>query len=549
MYKGNPSLRRNGIWQMKNFNVNYLKNIVAPALIFSFITGSLTGAIIVFYRLAASGVIHLSESIYSMLGQKLYLIPIALAVLALLAYATCYAYKKAPNLKGGGIPTSIGILRGLISFKWLRNIIGVWAISLSTFLVGVPLGNEGPCVQMGTAIGRGTVRTLAKKNAAWDRYVMTGGACAGFTAATNAPISGIMFAIEEAHQRISPMILMVAFISVMFSTLAIRILCPLFGLQPDLFPGLEEKVKTLELSELWIAAVIGLVIGLAASAFLKYYKLMAKLVNGKLANVRLEVKVMLIFVLTLGFGLISYSFISTGHGLIEDLMTGGIAWYILIVILIFRATMMLAANITGITGGMFLPIIVLSAIISSLLGRIMITLGIISSEYYSVIIVLGIAACISGMMKCPLTAIVFSLEALFCTENILPVIVSAALAYFVTEVFNAKSINETVIERRTKEINAGKTPVVIDTFVTVKASTFAIGKQIRDIFWPCNLFVLSIKHSEKAGAVVDTNGDKTIREGDILHVRYSCYDEEEAKRELLAIVGQQELEENIVRVV
>ena len=524
---------------MKNFNVNYLKNIVAPALIFSFITGSLTGTIIVFYRLAASGVIHLSESIYSMLGQKLYLIPIALAVLALLAYATCYAYKKAPNLKGGGIPTSIGILRGLISFKWLRNIIGVWAISLSTFLVGVPLGNEGPCVQMGTAIGRGTVRTLAKKNAAWDRYVMTGGACAGFTAATNAPISGIMFAIEEAHQRISPMILMVAFISVMFSTLAIRILCPLVGLQPDLFPGLEEKVKTLELSELWIAAVIGLVIGLAASAFLKYYKLMAKLVNGKLANVRLEVKVMLIFVLTLGFGLISYSFIfyrdyDDKESLISE-------------ITVDSARELLETG--DITGGMFLPIIALSAIISSLLGRIMITLGIISSEYYSVIIVLGIAACISGMMKCPLTAIVFSLEALFCTENILPVIVSAALAYFVTEVFNAKSINETVIERRTKEINAGKTPVVIDTFVTVKASTFAIGKQIRDIFWPCNLFVLSIKHSEKAGAVVDTNGDKTIREGDILHVRYSCYDEEEAKRELLAIVGQQELEENIVRVV
>ena len=68
---------------------------------------------------------------------------------------------------------------------------------------------------------------------------------------------------------------------------------------------------------------------------------------------------------------------------------------------------------------------------------------------------------------------------------------------------------------------------------------FAIGKQIRDIFWPTNLFVLSLQHNENLDAEVDEHGSKAIREGDTLHVRYSTYDEGITKDELLAIVGDQ----------
>lgn len=74
---------------------------------------------------------------------------------ALFAVAFLYSkcYQRYPNLQGGGIPTSIGILRGLISFDWLKNLIGTFSLSLLSFFIGVPLGNEGPSVQIGTAIG------------------------------------------------------------------------------------------------------------------------------------------------------------------------------------------------------------------------------------------------------------------------------------------------------------------------------------------------------------------------------------------------------------
>jgi hypothetical protein len=74
--------------------------------------------------------------------------------------------------------------------------------------------------------------------------------------------------------------------------------------------------------------------------------------------------------------------------------------------------------------------------------------------------------------------------------------------------------------------------------------SFAVGKQIRDIFWPTNLFVLSVKHDTKHRAEVDQHGGRDIRIGDILHVRYSTCDEAETRAQLTAIVGAQDYHEN-----
>ena len=198
-------------------HTNYFVNLIFPAVVFGSVTGILTALVITLYKLCAKHVIAASEAGYHFLGKNpLLILPVILFLLAL-AFLFSFIYKKEPDLKGGGIPASIGILRGILPFKWLRSVIGTFLISLMNFLIGVPLGNEGPSVQMGTAIGRGSVFSFAKKHRAWDRYSMTGGACAGFSVATGAPISGIMFAIEEAHQRISPMIIIVASTSVMFA--------------------------------------------------------------------------------------------------------------------------------------------------------------------------------------------------------------------------------------------------------------------------------------------------------------------------------------------
>ena len=527
---------------MKRFRY-YLINLLTPAFVFGSITGVLTALAVTLYKVAAGFVIGLSERGYHFLRENpIYLLPVFF-VMAGVSFFLAFLYRKIPNLKGGGIPTSIGILRGIITFKWLRNLIGIFVLSLVTFLSGVPLGNEGPSVQMGTAIGRGTVYSFAKKNKAWDRYAMTGGACAGFSVATGAPISGIMFALEEAHQRLSPMIIIVSATSVMFAGITSEILAPIFGVSVTLFP--EFDLITLTLREIWLPLVVGIVIGLFSVAFLYYYRATNYLFNKKLKKVPHSVKLLFVFTVTLLLGLVSPHFISTGHDLILTLFDGKIAVYMLLLILLVRATLTLSANTNKLTGGMFVPFLALGAVLSGAVGEaIEIVFG-LPHEYYTVILIFGITACIASMMKTPITAIVFAIEALGCHNNILYVIIVCAVSFVICEMFGAKSVNDAVVEDRVEELNEAKTAKVIDAYITVEKGAFAINKQIRDIFWPANLFVLSLRHGGRY-AEVDEHGGKAIREGDILHVRYSTFDEDATREELAAIVGSLAQQEKIV---
>jgi hypothetical protein len=232
-----------------------------------------------------------------------------------------------------------------------------------------------------------------------------------------------------------------------------------------------------------------------------------------------------------------------------SLLDPQVAPYMLLLIVVVRSTLTLSANSTGITGGVFLPTLAIGAAFSSLIGMLVQNVFGLSEEYYLVVLALGIVASVSGMMKMPLTAIVFAVEALSFHGNILHVIVVCGASYIITEIFGTKSINDSILEKRIDEIDEGSPIKVFDTFVTVKSNAFAVGKQIRDIFWPANLFVLSIQHTENKNAEVDEHGGKAIREGDVLHVRYSTHDEALTKEALDAIVGEQDYSEKEAEII
>lgn len=512
-------------------------NSILPATFFGAVAGVLTSVTVNIYKVCANFIIDFSERGYHFVGERLWLVPLAIALFAIPAFVFAYIYKQIPNLRGGGIPTSIGILRGMIPFKWLRNLIGIFLLSLASFVIGVPLGNEGPSVQMGTAIGRGCVYSFGKKKRAWDRYSMTGGACAGFSVATGAPISGVIFAIEEAHQRISPMILIIASVSVMFATITTEVLAPILGVSKSLFPSM--TLRMLSLRDVWIPIVVGAVVGLFAVLFLNYYRLIFSFFNKKLKNIAHGYKILLVFTLTLLLGLVSYSFISTGHHLILELFEGRLPWISLLVLLLVRSSLTLCANSNRITGGIFLPILAIGALVSSLVGKLFVNVLSLDESYYVIILVLGIVACISGMMKMPLTAIIFAVEALSCYDNIMPVIVVSGVAFVITELFGVESINDRVLDNRIAEIDEGKSTTLIDRYVTVKEGTFAIGKQVRDVFWPARLIVLSKKRPSDLPPVNEHDA-KAMHAGDVLHVRCETFNEKSLNDDLTAILGELE---------
>lgn len=502
---------------------------IGVGLLLGGVAGAVTGAVITLYKFCAKHIIHLSEEGYAFLRHNpLWILP-AVAALVGLAVVLGYIYRRTTNLRGGGIPTAIAVLRGWLPFQWLRNAVGIFTLSLTTFLVGVPLGNEGPSVQLGTALGKGCTKLMGRRRGGWIRYGMTGGACAGFATATGAPLSGILFAVEEAHHRVSPLLLLVATAAVGASRLVSDLLSSLFGVSSTLFPAM--ALRPLTAAECWIPLVVGVLIGLFAVAFLSFYRGMAHLLHHKLAKVPDWSKILVILLLTLGMGLVSYSHISTGHELILSLFDGE-AVPVLVALLLVRTTLTAGANVTNLTGGIFLPLLAIGAILSALFAEGVTALG-LDASYYPVILVLGITACIAGMMKMPLTAVAFAVEALSAYELILPILLVTAVSYGTVELFDAVSINDRVLDTRLEQIREGRSRTVAETTVTVQPLSFAVGKEIRDIFWPDGLFVLSV---DKKGAL----GGKTLHEGDQLRVRYATFDEKRLKRELAAILGKQE---------
>lgn len=493
-------------------------------LVFSMITGAVTGAIIVFYKFLAKHIIEFSEMAYSFLSKKLWLIPAVLVFLFIVSVIYSKAFKKHKNLQGGGIPTSVGLLRGLFKFSWLANLIGTFFLSLISFLIGVPLGNEGPSVQMGTAVGAGAVRTFSKKHLAWSRYSMTGGACAGFSAATGANLSGIVFAIEEAHGRISPMIILISIAAVMFSNIVTHILSPIFNVETRLLPKL--NMADLSISQIWLPILIGVILGLFAVGFIKYYKLLNSFFNKTLSKIPQLYKIFTVLVITFALGLISYNFLSTGHHLTLEMFKSGFGVLVLVPLIFGRMTLTLSANISGITGGIFLPLISLGALVSALIFEVFN----FPSGYYTYVIALGVVGCISAMMKMPFTAIIFAVEVLGFEGNILFAAAVSLTAFAVTEIFRVESINDYVIENRLRARNEGKEKVTREIEVWVEEGSFAVHKEIGDIFWPNGLYVLSIKHKENAPHTNEILG------GDALAVRYTTYDEERLLSELDEII-------------
>ena len=495
----------------------YIKNSLTPCILFSIITGAVTGVWVFAFKFLVSFIVKASDNIYSYIRQKPLLLPLWLVALSAIAVVVFLILRWAKDCRGGGIPTAVAALRGLTPFKWIRSVFILPLSAMITFFCGVPLGNEGPCVQMGTAIGHGTVNILGKNKKAWRKYIMTGGACAGFSAATGAPVTGILFAVEEAHRRFSPLLFVTASICVVVSQAVMELLGAISGIDSKMFSHISIDY-TLPLKFLWIALVVGFVASLCAIFFTKSYRAIGDLLRGKLSKVPFAVKILCVFLITGIVGFASANLVGSGHSLIELLLEGKITWYIILICFAVRAVLVLFANNIGVTGGLFIPTLTFGALIGSLCASAFVSLNILDEKYYVLVVVTGMASFLAASSRTPITALTFAVEALCGLSNILVIGLGVSVAFLVIEAMGIEAFNDTVIEARAKSNNKGKSAQVFDMHLTVTEGAFVAGKEIRDVLWPPTCTVLSIEKSKTA-----PHGTTTFSVGDIIHVHYKTY--------------------------
>ncbi|CAD5124729.1 DgyrCDS12999 [Dimorphilus gyrociliatus] len=116
-----------------------------------------------------------------------------------------------PPAGGSGVPETITFLNGIVVHKTqtLRNFIAKFASVVFAVSSGLPCAIQGPIISLGAIIGSGVGQFQSKslgfrpnwfsrfRNAEDRRTFTTAGVAAGVAAAFNAPIGGLLFAMED----------------------------------------------------------------------------------------------------------------------------------------------------------------------------------------------------------------------------------------------------------------------------------------------------------------------------------------------------------------
>ena len=168
-----------------------------PATFFGIASGALCAVVVSLFQWGANLAVNTGEAFFMVLRNLPFLLLLIIPLFTILSFFLSRLYRRHPQVQGGGIPTAVGAMRGIFFLKSLPNLLGVFFLSLLSFFFGIPLGTEGPSVQMGAAVGGEIVKKCPKKWHAWERFSITGGASAGLSVATGAPLSGILFSIQS----------------------------------------------------------------------------------------------------------------------------------------------------------------------------------------------------------------------------------------------------------------------------------------------------------------------------------------------------------------
>lgn len=173
----------------------------------------------------------------------------------------------APEAKGHGVPEVIDAIhykRGII-----RPIVAVIKSLASAICIGSggSVGREGPIIQIGSAFGA-TLGEILNVPARQQVTLVAAGAAAGIAATFNAPLGGVVFAIELLLISINVRTLLPVAIATITSTYIGRALLgvyPAFNIQPL-------QVNQFELNSPWLLLLLvpfGILMGLASVVFIK----------------------------------------------------------------------------------------------------------------------------------------------------------------------------------------------------------------------------------------------------------------------------------------
>lgn len=327
----------------------------------------------------------------------------------------------APLAKGSGIPQVMAATRNpegsLATLVSARAAIAKFVLTIGGLLVGASVGREGPTVQIAAAI-MGRMHRILRVPLRSSVYIA--GGAAGVAAAFNTPLAGVAFAIEELaaayEQRMTLLVMAAVLIAGMVS----------LGIAGD-YIYFGAMGQTLGFRQALIAApVAGILGGVAGGAFSR--TMLAAGTATARPMVWLRARPVLfatlcgtvVAMLGVSTGLTWGTGYETAHGIIAGQHVP--VWFGAAK---FVAT--LATAVSGIPGGIFAPSLSIGAGIGDLLR------GIFPGYAPGAIVLLGMVAYFTGVVRAPLTAVIIISETTASRGLMMPLLASALIGDFAAQ--------------------------------------------------------------------------------------------------------------------
>jgi len=337
----------------------------------------------------------------------------------------------APEAKGHGVPevlTAIATKGGKIR----PVVVLVKALgSAITIGSGGSVGREGPIVQIGAALGS-TIGQIFKLSERRIITLVASGAAAGIAATFNAPIAGVMFAIEVILGDFSIKNLSTMVISAVTASVVSR------SVLGDFPAFIVPAYKMYNPWEILLYLGLGVVAGLGALLFMKLLYFVEDIFDNWKFPPYLKPAVG-----GIGLGLLGFfvpRVFGTGFETIGSVLTGNIALPILIVLVFGK---ILATTLTlgsGSSGGVFAPALFTGAVLGGAYGQIaqfiFPNLPASSGAYAMV----GMAALFAGAARAPITAIIILFEMTQDYHIILPLMVATVVSTIIAQRLEPESI-------------------------------------------------------------------------------------------------------------
>jgi len=396
--------------------------------------------------------------------QTTHLIPayIALPAIGLLGgfLSGLLVDRLAPAASGSGM-TEVKAVLAKVPLPLNLRIAIVKLVSATLVLgSGMPLGREGPTVQIGAA--------LASQLSRWfptspdhRRQILAAGAGAGLAAAFDAPIAGVLFVVEELLQDVSGITLGTAILASFIASVIARI-SGSHNLDLDLHLVTSNTSFSAQEIPFYLllgvlAGVLGVLFNRSILASLSFYR--------RFLNVSLPQRIGLAGLVT-GLAVSALPDFRDNAGLRQLLLNSEANWQLVAIVFCVQFFLIVFTYGSGAPGGLLIPSMVLGAALGYLVGvgehQV---LGLSLATTYARV---GMAAFFCAVARTPITAVILVFEMTTDFNLVLPLMIVSVASYLIAELIEEGSLYDRLLEF--KGIHLGKETIAQDPWTALTAA-------------------------------------------------------------------------------